>query len=144
MLVSQVLNKKSGKKALTVSPNETVEAAIDILATNRIGALVVSIDGKAVLGVLSERDIVRGLSAQGPKVLQLLVSDLMTSKVLDCRPTDTVEQIMQTMTNNRFRHMPVVDNGEMLGVISIGDVVKERMDEIAHEKDALVDMIKGF
>lgn len=143
MLIQQILNGKSGG-VLTVAPSETVAAAAEILAAKRIGALIVSDNGENVLGVISERDIVREIGRRGAVILDEAVSALMTAKVLGCTSSDTVDDVMRRMTDGRFRHMPVMEGDRMIGVISIGDVVKAQVAELAMEKDALEGMIKGF
>lgn len=143
MLIQQLLNTKPGG-VLTIAPSETVAAAAEILAAKRIGALIVSGDGSDVLGVISERDIVREIGRRGAVILDEAVSALMTAKVTGCTVTDSVDDVMRRMTDGRFRHMPVMDGDRMIGVISIGDVVKAQVAELAMEKDALEGMIKGY
>lgn len=143
MLVQQLLNEKPVGIAI-IAPSETVTAAVEILAAKRIGALMVSEDGERVLGVISERDIVRELGKRGAGVLGEPVSALMTAKVSGCTAADSVDDAMRKMTDGRFRHMPVMEGERMIGVISIGDVVKAQVMELAMEKDALEGMIKGF
>ncbi len=109
----------------------------------RIGALVVSPDGKKVAGIMSERDIVRELGTRGPSCMADKVDDLMTSKIVGCTKSDTADQVLEQMTAGRFRHMPVMDGDQMVGLISIGDVVKARLSELSMEKDALTGMIMG-
>lgn len=144
MIVQQILAQKSLGGVLTVAPEATVAEAARILSEKRIGALVVSRDGKRVDGILSERDIVRELGRRGTGCLSERVSDLMTQRVMSCGLADTAEEVLGRMTEGRFRHMPVMVAGELAGVISIGDVVKARLAEIELEKHALEDMIKGF
>ncbi|MDH2326395.1 CBS domain-containing protein [Cereibacter sp. SYSU M97828] len=143
MLIQQLLNTKPGG-VLTIAPSETVAAAAEVLAAKRIGALIVSGDGSDVLGVISERDIVREIGRRGAVILDEAVSALMTAKVTGCVVTDSVDDVMRRMTDGRFRHMPVMDGERMIGVISIGDVVKAQVAELAMEKDALEGMIKGY
>lgn len=112
-----------------------------MLKDKRIGAVVVSSDGTGVLGILSERDIVHGLAERGTAVLESMVEDLMTSDVETCSLADTDREILALMTDRRFRHLPVVDDGALAGIISIGDVVKSRLDEIMREAEALRDYI---
>ena len=142
MLAEQILASK-GHEVATVAPSATVADALASLAERNIGALVVSDDGKRVGGIISERDIVRRLASDGPDTLSLEVRDLMQSEVatIGCR-VDT-EKIMNVMTEGRFRHIPVVENDELCGIISIGDVVKVRIGELASEKDQLVGYIRS-
>jgi CBS domain-containing protein len=144
MLVQQILRSKSDDGVVTVPPGTPLFRAAEILSARRIGAVIVSPDGKRVAGILSERDIVRELGRRGAVCLSDQVDAVMTVKVAGCRLTDTVEEVMQQMTDGRFRHMPVMEGEEMVGLISIGDVVKVRLGELAMEKDALEGMIKGF
>lgn len=144
MLVKHILGEKPLQGVITISPEDTIKDAAGILSEKRIGALLVSGGGFAVDGILSERDIVRELGTRGPECMADKVADLMTTKVESCGPGDTAEYVLKTMTQGRFRHMPVVEDGKLLGVVSIGDVVKARLNEISMEKSALEDMIKGF
>lgn len=143
MLVSQILNTKSAKGVETVPPETTVAQAAEILSERRFGALIVSVDGAVAAGILSERDIVRELGKKGPACMGETVSDLMTSKLISCSLDETADSVLQKMTDGRFRHMPVVEDGKMVGLISIGDVVKARLAELSMEKDALEGMIMG-
>lgn len=144
MIVQQILKSKTDDGVVTVAPGSTVAQAVEILSSRRIGAVVVSADGKRVDGILSERDVVRELGRRGPACLDDKVEAIMTSRIVTCRIADTAQAVGQMMTDGRFRHLPVVENGEMVGLISIGDVVKARLAELAMEKDALEGMIKGF
>lgn len=143
MLVKQILNAKEGTGVISVKPDDTVAAAANLLSTNRIGTVVVSADGISLDGILSERDIVREIGKRGSVCLDELVSDLMTSKLITCKPDDRSDAVLEMMTKGRFRHMPVMDDGKMIGLISIGDVVKARLSQLAMEKDALEGMIMG-
>ena len=140
MRVHDVLRRK-GADVITVRPEATVRELLDMLAEHRIGALVVSADGRGVDGIVSERDIVRRLHDRGPAVLELNVAEIMTSEVSTVGPDEHLEHLMALMTNNRFRHVPVVTDGALVGIISIGDVVKHRMDELQAERDQLVGYI---
>ena len=140
MTVRAVLETK-GYDIVTVEPAATVRAAVKLLSERRIGAVLVMADGR-IAGILSERDIVRGLGERGAAILDEKVESVMTRKVITCRPSDTVAAIMETMTKNKFRHLPVVDEGRVVGLISIGDVVKRRVMDIEHEQEALRDYIK--
>ena len=143
MKVQQILKDKPSEGIVSVAPTDSVKAAAELLSAHRIGCVVVSSDGAALDGILSERDIVRELGRVGEACLSQEVSSLMTAKVVGCAPSDTTDEILQKMTDGRFRHMPVLDDGNMLGLISIGDVVKARLSELSMEKDALEGMIMG-
>jgi len=140
MRVHDVLRRK-GAEVITVRPEATVRELLDMLAEHRIGALVVSQDGRSVDGIVSERDIVRRLHDRGPAVLDVTVTEIMTDDVSTVGPDEHLEHLMALMTNNRFRHVPVVTDGALVGIISIGDVVKHRMDELQSERDQLVGYI---
>lgn len=144
MLVQQILKSKPNGDVFTLSPSATLSEAATLLSEKRIGAIIISKDGTHPLGILSERDIVRVLGARGVTCMTDPVEKVMTSKLISCSKSDTADRVMQQMTDGRFRHMPVMDGAEMVGLISIGDVVKARLSELAMEKDALEGMIKGF
>ncbi len=144
MLVQQILAGKANTDVLTVRPDSLVSDAVKILSDKRIGTVVVSADGAAPDGILSERDIVRELGKRGPSCLDEAVSGMMTPRPITCGVGDSADEVLATMTEGRFRHLPVVRDGAMIGLISIGDVVKARLSELAMEKDALEGMIKGF
>ncbi len=144
MLVSQILKSKSDDGIVTVEPEASVSEAASLLAARRIGAVIVSSDGKTALGILSERDIVRELSKSGAGCLTATVGSIMTAEIVGCGLSDTSDGVLASMTAGRFRHMPVVESGEMVGLISIGDVVKAQLAELEMEKTALESMIKGF
>ena len=144
MLVSQILKTKSDEGVITVLPGSTVAKAAETLSARRIGALIVSPDGRRVAGILSERDVVRELGRRGPACLSITVDTIMTSKIVSCTGNDRTDDVLQKMTDGRFRHMPVMEGDQMVGLISIGDVVKARLMELAADKDALEGMIKGF
>ena len=143
MLVRQILSSKPNQSVITVSSRSTVREAIGVLSDKRIGALVVSDSSGQVDGILSERDIVRQLGVAGVEVLVQPIAELMTKAVIGCAPSDTAVSVLEKMTAGRFRHMPVVEEGSLIGVISIGDVVKARIDEVEHENSALTEMIAG-
>jgi CBS domain-containing protein len=143
MLVSTILQHKSSG-VITAAPNMTVEQLAALLATRKIGAVVVSNDGTALEGIVSERDIVRVLGQRGAAALAAPISTIMTSTVVTCTMDDRANSVLQRMTDGRFRHMPVMAGAAVVGMISIGDVVKARLSELAMEKDALEGMIKGF
>ena len=144
MHVHAILKQKPVQGVVTIAPGASVTEAVRLLAEKRIGALVVSPDGRRVAGILSERDIVRELGRRGVACLGETVDAVMTTKIVSCTPADSVHEIMQKMTDGRFRHMPVMEGSTLIGLISIGDVVKARLSELAMEKDALEGMIKGF
>lgn len=144
MLVSQILKSKSDHGVITVPPGTTVGKAAEILSDRRIGALIVSPDGRLVAGILSERDVVRELGRRGPTCLADTVDTIMTAKIISCSLNDRTDSVLQKMTDGRFRHMPVMEGDQMVGLISIGDVVKARLMELSADKDALEGMIKGF
>ena len=144
MLVSQILKSKSDDGVVTVPPGTTVAQAAEMLSARRIGAVVISSDGKILAGILSERDVVRELGRRGASCLTEAVEGIMTARVVTCRRDDRADDVLQTMTDGRFRHLPVVEDGQMIGLISIGDVVKARLSELSMEKAALEGMIKGF
>ncbi len=144
MQVHQILRSKSDDGVVTITPGSTLAEATETLSARRIGALVVSPDGKRVSGILSERDIVREMGKRGASCMSDKVDAVMTKAIIGCHRDDNAEAVLQKMTDGRFRHMPVMENDEMVGLISIGDVVKARLAELAMEKDALEGMIKGF
>ncbi len=143
MQVRHILQTKSQKGILTIKPEDTISNAAGILSKKRIGALIVSNNGKSVDGILSERDIVREIGKNGVGCMSDCVSKYMTKTVVACGPNDKVILLMSKMSEGRFRHMPVVENGELIGVVSIGDVVKARIESIEQENAALTDMIHG-
>lgn len=140
MTVRAVLETK-GYNIVTVDPAATVRAAVKLLSERRIGAVLVMTDGR-IAGILSERDIVRVLGERGSAILDEKVEQVMTRRVITCRPSDTVAAIMEVMTENKFRHLPVVEESRVVGIVSIGDVVKRRVMDIEHEQEALRDYIK--
>lgn len=140
MIVRAILNAK-GHHVLGVDPDARLSAAIKLLSERRIGAVLV-MQGQRLEGILSERDIVRVLGERGASVLDEPVSAVMTRKVVTCKETDTVGHIMETMTAGKFRHLPVMDGERLIGLISIGDVVKSRVEEYEREQQALHDYIK--
>ncbi len=141
MIVQDLLNTKETQEVATTTAEKTVADAARQLHQRRIGALVVVDQGGHIVGILSERDIVRGLSQKGADVLGLNVADLMTVAVLTCQPRDSLQTIMATMTANRVRHLPVEDDHRLAGIITIGDVVKARLQEATHEMDQLRDYV---
>jgi len=144
MLVHQILASKASDAVLTISPAARVSEAAAVLSEKRIGSLVVSTDGKHAEGILSERDIVREVGRRGAACLDDPVSAMMTRGLVTCGRNESADKVLQTMTEGRFRHLPVVEGGVLVGLISIGDVVKSRLAELAMENEALEGMIKGF
>ena len=140
MTVRSILNTK-GHQIMSVEPDATMSAAIRLLGEKKIGAVLV-MNQSRVEGILSERDIVRVLGERGAAVLEEPVSSVMTRKVVSCKETDTVAEIMEMMTTGKFRHLPVIDNGQVVGLISIGDIVKWRVQEYENEQEALRTYIK--
>lgn len=143
MDVAAVLKSK-GHDVISVRPDDTIAAAVKLLDEKNFGALVVSADGVTIDGIISERDIVRHLNRSGPSLLEAEVSTIATSNVTTCTPTDSVDSLMSTMTAGRFRHVPVVDDGRLTGVISIGDVVNCRVAELEDTNQQLNSYITGF
>ena len=136
------LLRHKGSEVATIAGDETVRAALALLAERGIGALVVSADGRSIDGILSERDIARGLHERGAGLLGEPVSGVMTAEVHSCTPDASVTDLAQLMTDRRVRHVPVVEDGGMVGIVSIGDVVKARLDELEEERRQLVDYIQ--
>jgi len=135
MSVAELIRNKDGG-LIAVAPDSDVSAAAALLAEKRIGALVVK-DGEKLAGILSERDIVRALAVRGGACLEQKVSSIMTSNVETCAPEESVESVMGRMTSGRFRHMPVVVEGKVTGIISIGDLVKSRLSQLEMETESL-------
>lgn len=140
MTVARILAEKGGS-VVTIPPRRTVDEAIHLLAEKRIGALVVGDAEGRVIGILSERDVMRALATAGAAALDHPVSDYMTQKVVTCTRRTSVENVMETMTEGRFRHLPVVEDGRLIGVVSIGDVVKRRIAAVEAEHQAMRDYI---
>lgn len=144
MLVQAILKSKSTDGVVTVAPSMTVSEAAKILAEKRIGTVIVSEDdGETAAGILSERDIVRELAASGSGCLTQPVSAYMTKKLVTATQQDKVQDVLACMTEGRFRHMPIVEDGKLIGIVTLGDVVKAQLSELAMEKDALQGMIMG-
>ncbi|WP_417523962.1 CBS domain-containing protein [Marinovum sp.] len=144
MLVQQILKSKADTTVFTVSPGTLVSEAVAILAEKRIGTVIISDDGgKTASGILSERDVVRELAKNGPACLSDKVEDHMTSNLETTTRDEQADNVLARMTEGRFRHMPVVEGGALVGLITLGDVVKARLSELAMEKDALEGMIMG-
>ena len=141
MTVNDILSQK-GNQVLTIEPAATLAAAVETLAQRRIGALVVTGADHRIVGIISERDIVRVLHEKGTAVLGTPVAEAMTRRVVTCDRNETIAEIMERMTGGKFRHVPVVEHGRLAGMVSIGDVVKARLSELEHEQDALREYIR--
>jgi CBS domain-containing protein len=142
MLISDVLRAK-GTQVITVTPDTTVRQLVAVLAEHRIGAVVVSHDGVAVDGIASERDVVQELARRGAAVMSAPVTAIYTAQVHTVTPQSPIEEVMRMMTERRVRHAPVMADGGLQGIVSIGDVVKIRLDELQAERTALTDYITG-
>ncbi len=140
MTVKAILSRK-GSNVVTIEPTADLAAAVKTLSDNRIGAVIITGADSRVAGILSERDIVRALAERGPAVLSEQVGQVMTRKVVTCAESDTVGEIMERMTAGKFRHLPVLERGRLVGVVSIGDVVKHRLEEMERESSALREYI---
>jgi CBS domain-containing protein len=142
MRITNVLKNK-GDRVVTIDPDEPVSALLDLLAEHGVGALVVSVDGETIEGIVSERDVVRGLQTDGAEMLGHSVRSIMTAEVHTCEPSAAIDDLMRLMTERRFRHVPVVVDGRLRGIVSIGDVVKHRIDELQSERDQLTAYISS-
>jgi CBS domain-containing protein len=140
MKVEDILRHK-GHRVATVAPDATVATVAQRLRSEGVGALVVSAGDDHIDGIISERDIVRGMAEHGADLLDMPAASVMTSTVETCTPSDTVQSLMQKMTERRIRHLPVVADGDLAGIISIGDVVKNRLQEMQDEAEQLRDYI---
>lgn len=129
--------KRKGHRVITVTPEQTIASVADLLATHRIGCIPVVDPGNHIVGMISERDLVRGISQHGGAITGGRVANLMTTEITTCSPTDTVSRLMEVMTERRIRHLPVIWDGQLHGMISIGDLVKARLDEAQQEVEAL-------
>lgn len=136
MSIKQILDVK-GREVVTTTPDATIADAVGLLAQHKIGAVVVTGIDKRIVGILSERDVVRLLGAKGADALGLPVSSAMTSKVQSCNDTHSINQVMEIMTRGRFRHLPVETAGRIDGIISIGDVVKARIEDVEREAEEI-------
>ncbi len=141
MIVKHILEGRLGN-VITIEPTADLAAAAKLLAERHIGAVVILGADHRIIGILSERDIVRALADHGPTALHEPVGQVMTRDVQTCSETDTIESLMGRMTTGKFRHMPVVEQGKLVGIVSIGDVVKSRVEEIEHEAAALRDYVR--
>ena len=142
MLIRQILAGK-GREVVSTRPDATIAEVARLLKAKRIGAVVVTDADGALCGIISERDLARGLADHGAELLGMRVRDLMTADVSTCAPDDGIDKLMQQMTEGRFRHLPVIEDGRMIGIISIGDVVKHRLQELENEAHLLHDYISG-
>lgn len=145
MKISDILRHKHGAEVVTIALTDTVTTLLAALAEHNIGALVATdsaADG-TVVGIVSERDVVRRIAADGAAVLDRQVSEIMTTSVVSCTSDDSVDTIAETMTERRIRHMPVIDNGTLTGIISIGDVVSSRMRQLEQDRGQLEHYISG-
>ena len=141
MTVKEILSHKVSD-VVTTDPNALVSEAIKLLAARRIGAVVVTGADRRMVGILSERDIVRALAEKGAKALDMPIAEIMTRKVITCGIGETVSELMERMTTGKFRHVPVMEQGKLAGIISIGDVVKSRVQQMEQESAALQDYIR--
>jgi CBS domain-containing protein len=142
MNVNSILSVK-GRNVVTIEPTATLEAAVAKLTKHQIGALLVLGADERVVGILSERDVVRVLAEQGAGALTQPLAQFMTRRVVTCAETDTITAIMEQMTRGKFRHLPVVEQDRVIGVVSIGDVVKHRLQEMESEQTAMRDYIQS-
>jgi CBS domain-containing protein len=136
MKVQDILSEK-GTRVATMRPDASIDTVVHRLRLDRIGAVVISADGRTIEGILSERDIVYGLVEHGAALLQKRAADIMTHEVVTCRAEDAIKEVMAKMTHSRIRHVPVVENGRLAGIVSIGDVVKHRLSEAELEASVL-------
>ncbi len=140
MTVSLILKSK-GSDVVSVGPDEALGSVIGTLSERRIGAVLVLREDRHVIGVLSERDVVRALAKHGADALAMSASSFMTPEVVSAAPGDSIGRVMEKMTHGRFRHLPIIEDGRLVGIISIGDVVKKRIDDAEHEAQALRDYV---
>lgn len=139
MTVARIINEK-GRDVVTTAPGTSLAEVAAILSEKGIGAVLVVDDG-SIRGIVSERDIVRALARHGSEALRKLAVDCMTARVVTCRPEDTINEVMQKMTAGRFRHIPVVEGGRLAGIVSIGDVVKRRIEDVERESEQIREYI---
>ncbi len=142
MTVAAILKDK-GPETVSVGPEETLEGAARLLSERRIGSVLVRDGSGEVLGILSERDVVRGIALHGAAALAMPVSGFMTREVVFAKPSDTVDQVLALMTERRFRHLPVRDGGQLVGIVSIGDVVKRKIEDVTEEAEMLRAFVHG-
>ena len=136
MRIADILKAKPDATVITIQPDAGVRELLSLLADHNVGALIVSSDGESLEGIVSERDVVRALHNEGT-VLNNTVRAIMTELVETCAPTDQLDDLMETMTRRRIRHVPVVQDGKLVGIVSIGDVVKHKMSQLEFERDQL-------
>jgi CBS domain-containing protein len=141
MTVNDILLHK-GNQVITIEPTATLAAAVRMLTQHRIGALLATGADHRIVGIISERDVVRALDEKGPAVLGAPVAEVMTRRVVTCDRNETIAEIMERITSGRFRHVPVIEHGRLVGIVSIGDVVKARLGELEHEQNALREYIR--
>ena len=139
----ETILKSKGRSVATIGSTATIGEAVEEMCAQNVGALVVSDDGSGVDGIISERDIVHALARRGAELPGATVGEVMTRRVVTCEPGDTVAELMAEMTNRRIRHLPVVKDGALCGIVSIGDLVKNRLDEIEYEARSLRSFISG-
>lgn len=142
MFVRQILNDK-GDDIVTTGPSVKIADVVALMAKEHIGAIVVLDENAHIAGIVSERDITRSLAEHGASILAMNAESIMTAEVVTCRPDDGVDKLMRKMTAGRFRHLPVLDKGKIVGIISIGDVVKHRLEELENESNLLQNYIAG-
>ena len=135
----EAILKGKGRRVITMRPNSPLATVIRRMRLEHIGAVILSEDGEAIEGILSERDVVNGLVERGADLLDCKAADIMTREVITCAPSDNLKQVMLKMTNKRIRHVPVLQDGHLAGIISIGDVVKHRLEEAELESTVLRD-----
>jgi CBS domain-containing protein len=141
MKISQILKDRP---TITIKAEACVSELVNLLAKKKIGAVVVSPDAKKIIGIVSERDVIHALAEHGTSTMTLKVSEIMTSEVITCRPDQTIAQLMETMTNSRIRHVPVVnENNELTSLVSIGDIVKSHISDLDTERQALSDYVRS-
>jgi CBS domain-containing protein len=141
MTVNDILLHK-GSEVITIEPTATVAAAVRMLVQRRIGALLVTGADRRIVGIISERDVVRVLDESGATALDKPVAEVMTRKVVTCDRHETIAEIMERITSGKFRHVPVIEHGRLAGIVSIGDVVKARLSQLEHEQHALCEYIR--
>lgn len=140
-MTAETILKRKGTDTVTIHQDELIATAVNVLTHENIGALIVTGDAKRVRGILSERDIIRSLAHAGSQTLKRSVRDLMTDQTLTCSPDDGVKGLMRTMTQQRVRHLPVMDDGVLRGIVSIGDLLKYRLEELETERHVLRDRL---
>jgi CBS domain-containing protein len=141
MTVNDILRHK-GSHVVTIEPTATLAAAVRMLAQHRIGALLATGADRRIVGIISERDVVRALDEKGAAALSAPVAEVMTRRVVTCDRSETIAEIMERITSGRFRHVPVIEQGRLAGIVSIGDVVKARLSELEYEQNALREYIR--